>query len=245
MKYIILILASVFLLTGCNQGDNKSVKMIHDTYHKIPTGYTASAAKPKESREAREVAAEKEVQLAKLKSEENLKIAKIEAEAREEVKKIETEALKAKVLAEKEVQLLGQKIRKEIADSREKTTVKTQEKDIHLYKIIAAVVSALILIILLVFYLIHRKNKAIEVKLHEEKLKHEAMMQASAQYHEKMGKMLEIIADESASENIKKELVGILREQNQDQYLITYEQDEQDKENEEDDEEEVQGGGNP
>lgn len=230
MKKSILIFLIAFAFIGCNQGEQKSVKMINDTYHKIPTGYTASSAKIKESREAREVAAEKEVQLAKLKSEENLKIARIEAKAQEEVKKIETEALRVKVFAEKEVQLLEQKIKKEIADSREKTTVQTQEKDIYLYKIITVVVSVLILIILLVFYLIHRKNRAIEVKLQEEKLKHEAYMQASAQHHEKMGKMLEIIADEGADENVKKELVDILKEQSRDQYLITYEQDDEKKE---------------
>ena len=223
MKYSILLISIIFLLQGCNQGENSSVKMINDTYHKVPTGYTASTGATRKTREEREDNYKKELELAKLKSEENLQLAKIEAQAKEEVKRIESEALKAKVIAAKEVHLQAQKTQKEIAASKELRLAQTKEKDLFFYMIVTAVVAGIVLILLLLWYLIHRKNKILEVKMHEDKLKHEAMMQAAAQHHEKVGRMLEIIADEGANEHVRRELIGILKEQAVSQNLITYE----------------------
>ncbi|HHH37147.1 MAG TPA: hypothetical protein ENK77_00850 [Epsilonproteobacteria bacterium] len=226
MRYSILLLLAVFLLMGCNQGENKSVKMINDTYHTIPTGYTASTAVKRKTREEREENYKKELALAKLKTEENLQLAKIEAEAKEKVKRIESEAEKEKVIAAKEVHLQAQQTQKEIAASKEKRLVQTNEKDFFFYLIVTAMVAGVILIALLVWYLIHRKNKLVEAKMHEDKLKHDAMMQAAAQHHEKVGRMLEIIADEGANELVRRDLVGILKEQTMSQNLIAYEPDE-------------------
>ena len=232
MKYTISFLFVMFLFTGCNQGENKPVKMINDAYHTVPTGYNASVAKARETREEREQAYQKEMDLAKLKSQENLQLAKIEAEGKKEIKQIESEAMKVKVFAEKEVSLRAQEIQKEIAAAKEKSVIQTREKDLFLYQIAIAVIAALVLIMFLVYYLIHRKNKLIEVKLHEEKLRHEATIQANAQHHEKMGRMLDIIADEGANEHVRHALIGILKEQTVSQDLITY-QPEEEKDDEE------------
>ena len=223
MKYTIPFLFVMLIFTGCNQGENKSVKMINDTYHTVPTGYTASVAKARETREEREQAYQKEMDLAKLKSRENLQLAKIEAEGKREIKQIESEAMKVKAFAEKEVNLQAQETEKEIAASKEKTIVQTQEKDLFLYQIAIAVIAALVLILLLVYYLIHRN---------EEKLRHEATIQANTLHHEKLGRMLDIIADEGANEHVRHALIGILKEQTVTQELITY-QPEENKEDEE------------
>ena len=227
-----LFLFAALLLTGCNQGEGKPVKMINDTYHTIPTGYTASVAKARETREEREQAYRKEMDLAKLKSQENLQLAKIETEGKKEISQIESEAIKVKVFAEKEVNLQAQETQKEIAAAKEKTVIQTQEKDLVLYQIAIAVIGVLILIILLVYYLIHRHNKMIEMKLHEEKLKHEAEMQSNTQHHEKMGRMLDIIADEGANEHVRHALIGILKEQTSPQELIAYQPEEEEEESE-------------
>ena len=236
MKHTIPFLFVMLLFAGCNQGENKSVKMIKDTYHTVPTGYTASVAKARETREEREQTYQKEMDLAKLKSQENLQLAKIEAEGKREIKQIESETMKVKVFAEKEVNLQAQKTEKEIAASKEKTIIQTREKDLFLYQIAIAVIAALILITLLVYYLIHRHNKVIEMKLHEEKLKHEAEIQANTQHHEKLGRMLDIIADEGANEHVRHALIGILKEQTVTQELIAYQPEEEDKEEKEEDE---------
>jgi len=229
MKYTVIFFFMMLLFTGCNQGEKKPVKMINDTYHTVPTGYTASVAKARETREEREQTYQKEMDLAKLKSQENLQLAKIKAEGKKEIKQIESEAIKVKVFAEKEVNLQAQETQKEIAAFREKRVIQTQEKDIVLYQIVIAAAAALILIILLVYYLIHRHNKVIEMKLHKEKLKHEAEMQSNAQHHEKMGRMLDIIADEGANEHVRHALIGIVKEQTVSQNLIAYESKEDDE----------------
>jgi len=240
MKKILLLPFLLLFFAACNQNEQKSVKMIRDTCHTVPTGYTTSVAKMKETREVREENLQKEIALAKLKSEENLQLAKIEVEGKKEIKQIESEALRAKVVAEKEVHLQAQLTQKEIAAAKEKRLVETQEKDLFLYQIAIAVLGGLVLIILLVYYLIQRHNKSIEMKLHEEKLRHDAQMQQSAQQHEKMGRMLDIIADEAANEHVRHALIGVLKEQTVSQNLIAYRADDE-KSNDEkgDDEKEV------
>lgn len=241
MRNLILIVWALLLFAGCNQEETQSVKMVSDTYHKVPTGYTASEIKIRKTREEREDIHKREIEIVKLKGEENLELAKIEAKTKEEVKRIESEALKVKVFAEKEVNLQAQVTEKEIAATKENTLIQTQEKDLFFYQIAIAVIAALILIMLLVYYLIHRKNKLIEVKLHEEKLRHEATIQANTQHHEKLGRMLDIIADEGANEHVRHALIGILKEQTVTQELITYqpEDDEAEKETLDIEEEEV------
>ncbi len=226
MKVYILVLLSIFLFSGCNQGENKSVKMINDTYHTVPTGYTASVAKARDTREERERSYQKEMDLAKLKSQENLQLAKIEVAGQREIKQIESETMKVKIFTEKEVSLQAQETKKVIAASQEKRLLETEEKNLFLYQIAIAAIAALVLIILLVYYLIHRHNKAIETKMHEEKLRHEAQMQNSTQHHEKMGRMLDIIADEEANEHVRHALIGIVKEQTVSANLITYQPDE-------------------
>lgn len=233
MRSYIFLVWTVLLFAGCNQGESQSVKMVSDTYHKVPTGYTASTDKIRKTREEREDIYKKDIEIAKLKREENLQLAKIEAKTKEEMKRIESETLKVKVFAEKEVHLQAQETEKEIAASKEKTFVQTQEKDLFLYQIAIAVTAALVLILLLVYYLIHRHNKSIEMKLHEEKLKHESEMQNNAQHHEKLGRMLDIIADEDANEQVRHALIGILKEQTVSQNLIEYQPEEGEAEIEE------------
>ena len=223
MKRNIFILLIALLLGGCNQGENKSIKMVNDTYHKVPTGYTASTAPVRKSREERAEGYQKEMELAKLKSEENLRLARIEAEAKEKVKRIESEAVKAQVMAAKEVHLQQQKTKKEIAVTKEQRLAQTKEKDLRFYMILLAVAAGLILVVLLLWYLIHRRNKAAELKMHEEKLRHEAMMEANRQHHEKIGRVLEIIADEHTDPAVKHKLVSILSDHSPVQNLIAYE----------------------
>jgi len=227
---LLLLTMAIFLFGGCNQGDGESIKMVNDQYHKVPTGYSSNAPKVKVPREDRE----RELLLAKMKSQEALEIAKIEAKSNAEIKRIETEALRAKIVAEKEAQLNAQQTQKEIsqvqyqtqkdiAKSTQKVALQTQERDLYLYRIITAVVALLIFIIALLLYLAHRKSKATELKMQEDKIKHEQYTQASNQYHEKTNKMLEIISAEDTDKHVKKELIRILRyqDQNKNQILIS------------------------
>ena len=224
MRYGLSLVLLMLLLGGCDQGSGKSLKMVSDTYHQVPTGFTTSTAPVrKKSKEERDESYRKELELAKLKSEENLRIARIEAEAKEKVKRIETEVLREKVVAAKEVHLQAQKTEKEIAVTREQRLAQTKEKDLRFNLIVTAVVAGLILVMLLIWYLVHSKNRAAELKMHEEKLRHDAMMEATRQHHEKIGRVLEIIADENTDQQVKHRLIGVLSDQMPGQNLIGYE----------------------
>jgi len=185
--------------------------MVNDTYHKIPTGYGTDTITAPKFKASRGEERENQIALAKIKAKEKLELAKIDATTQTEVKRIEVEALKAKALTEKE-----------IATSNQKIVLKTQEKDLYLYKIITAVVGFILLMGILVAYLIHRENRIVRIKLEEDKIRHEEFTQANNQYHEKSNKILEIIADKNTDENIKKELVIILgyQEKSKNQILI-------------------------
>jgi len=230
MKKITLLLLSlgILLLSGCNQ-EQQDVKILNP-YNQVPSGYSSDAPKLKAPRTE---GSEDQILLAKMKSQEALEIAKIEAQSNAEIKRIEAQLLQLRIEAEKEAKLNEQKTKKDIstvqyqtqkdiANSSQKVALQTQEKDLYLYRIIIGVVTFLVLIIALLAYLSNRKNKAIELKIQEDKIKHEQYMQASEQHHEKSTKMLDIIANENADKHVKKELIRILRyqDQNKNQILI-------------------------
>ncbi len=218
---IALSVVMLFLLSGCEQGEHKTVNM-YDPYHKMTSSSLSTADKIRKSRGDREAEKERAIEIAKLKSEENLKLAQIEAKTKEKVKQIEVEATKLKVISEKEVNLENQKIQKAIAFLKEKTTLDTKDKDVYINQIAIIAAIAILILILLVYYIIQHKKRALELKIHEEELKHKAHMQASTQQHEKITRVLEIIADKDTDEYIKGELINIIREQPQDQSLISY-----------------------
>ncbi|SFV63149.1 hypothetical protein MNB_SV-6-567 [hydrothermal vent metagenome] len=225
MRQILLSIAILLLLVGCDQGDTKTVN-IFDPYHKMTSNSLSSDNKIRKSREDRAAERDRAIELAKLKSEENLKLAQIEAKTKEKVKQIEAEATKLKVMSEKEVNLENQKIQKAIAFLREKTTLDTKDRDVYINQITIIAAISMLILILLVYYIIQHKKRALELKIQEEKLKHEAYMQASAHQHEKITRVLEIIADKDTDEYIKSELITIIKEQPQEQPLISYTPDE-------------------
>ena len=241
MRQILLSITMLLLLMGCEQGETKIVKLF-DPYHKMTSTSLSSDNKIRKSREDRAAEKDRAIELAKLKSEENLKLAQIEAKTKEKVKQIEVEATKLKVMSEKEVNLENQKIQKAIAFLKEKTTLDTKDKDVYVKQIAIIAAISMLILVLLVYYIIQHKRRALELKIQEEKLKHEAYMQASTQQHEKITRVLEIIADKDTDEYIKSELITIIREQPQDRSLISYTPEESDrssKEREDDDDDSI------
>jgi len=222
-KSIYLLLFSAIIFSGCNQSNSSSdIKMVNDTYHQVPTGYTNQTDAPK-FKAPRGEERESQIAIAKIKAQEKLDLARIEAEAKANVKRIEAETLKAKSLVDKEISSYQQETQKEIATSNQEITLKRQEKDLYLYKIMIGVIGFIVLIGILVVYLVNRENRIVKVKLEEDRIKHEEFTQANNQYHEKTTKILDIISDKNSDDLIKQELVKILgyQEQNRDQILIS------------------------
>ena len=221
MKGVLVVILFLFSLIGCQQSDTKTVKIFGDAYHKAPLAYSNAPAARK-TKDEREAEREKAVALAQVKSEEHQKVAQIEAAGQERIKRIEAEAAKLKVISEKEVNLESQKMQKDIATLQEQTRLQTKDKEIYINKLIIAATVAMVILALIVYYIIQHKKRALQNKLEEERLRHAEYMQASAQQHEKITRVLGIIADGDTDEYVKKELISILKEQPQEQPLITY-----------------------
>jgi len=224
LNLILVAISSIFFFSACNQDHQSSnnIRMVNDTYHQVPTGYTTHETTAPKLKAPRGEERENQILIAKIKAQENLDLAKIKAETAQKVKSIEVEALKSKALVDKDVATHKHKIEKEIASSNQQIILKTQAKDIYLYKIITGVIGFIVLIGILVLYLINRENRIVQVKLEEDRLKHEEFIQANNQYHEKSNKILDIIADKNSDDIIKQELVKILgyQEQNSNQTLL-------------------------
>jgi len=143
------------------------------------------------------------------------------------------EATKLKVLSEKEVNLESQKIQKAIAFLKEQTAINTKDKDIFINQLIIIASVSILILVLLVYYIIEHKKRAMKMKMEEEKLRHEARMQESAQQHEKISKVLSIVADKDTDGLIKRELISIIRDQQtEDPSLISYTPDEEEPKDE-------------
>jgi len=152
---------------------------------------------------------DKEIALAKIQSAKSL------AEDKNRLSKDEA-------LNDKEVALAKLKMEREIALIKEKSQIEGQDKKIKFYIMIALMVVGVILFIILIIYLIHRRNKKTELKLQEDGFRHEEYIEASKQHNEHVKKMLDIITDENADKAVKKEIVRLLKEQGKQGNLVEY-----------------------
>jgi hypothetical protein len=156
------------------------------------------------------------------------KLATIAAQKATTLKKLEVEKSKADNAAREKI--IASENRRKIAVEQEKqqaaiaiekekqqATILLQKERGTLYQqyLIAAVIFFLVLMMLI--YLIHRRNQSLKAKLHEDELRHKEYMQASKQHHERVNKTLEILASESTDKNLKKELVKLLKDQGGDE----------------------------
>lgn len=170
---------------------------------------------------------QKEIELAKLASQKALSLH--EKEMAKEKSLYDKEVALAKLETQKTISENEQKLSeskvvndKEIALAKLEIEKEQKEKDLELYKIITAVVAGLVILILLIIYMMHRRNKKIELQLHEEELMQQKYMEASKQHNENLRKMLEIVTDEKTDKGIKKEIVRLLKDQGKQSDLIEH-----------------------
>ena len=162
--------------------------------------------------------------LAELEAQAKWELIKLESQHEKELKELEKELTlaklnnkkeveRSKLVNEKEIKLATLENNKEIVIAEQKTRVQTQEKDNALYELITYITAGIAILFILVLFLMHRRSKNIELKLHADELKHKEVMEAKKQHHENVRKMLEIIADEKSDSQVKTEIVQLLKEQ--------------------------------
>ena len=162
--------------------------------------------------------------LAELSAQSKWELIKLEAQHEKELKELEKELTLAKLNSqkemensklanEKEIKLATLKSNKEIAIAEHETRVQTQDKDNALYQLITLITAGVVVLFIFILFLMHRRSKNIQIKLHQDELRHREMMEANKQHNENVRKMLEIIADENADKGVKEELVHLLKQQ--------------------------------
>lgn len=158
---------------------------------------------------------ETKITLANIEAKHKEKLASIVAEKEKAVKHIELEKTQIESKTRQNINTIEYKNKAIIEQARQKSqaNIATQEAELHrqyFYGILFVLFALIILI-----YLIHRKNQTLKVKLHQDDIKHKMQMQESKQYHDRVNKTLEILADDNTDKNLKTDLIELLKDQNE------------------------------
>lgn len=158
---------------------------------------------------------ETKITLANIEAKHKEKLASIVAEKEKAVKHIELEKTQIESKTRQNINTIEYKNKAIIEQARQKSqaNIATQEAELHrqyFYGILFVLFALIILI-----YLIHRKNQTLKVKLHQDDIKHKMQMQESKQYHDRVNKTLEILADGNTDKNLKTDLIELLKDQNE------------------------------
>jgi len=201
MKLSIIILLPLIFL-GCNNAVEKTKELNKKNIKTIS----------KDSHEERilKLNNQKEINLEKLKKDNSIQIAKIEAQKEQKLKEIElkieekkqqTSLVKAKLEANKSV---------EIANIQNASKVKIKQEENSLYQVAIIIISIVIAIFAILKYLSNQAKRKHEINLKEKEQQHQAYMQELKLKHENINKMLDILKDEKSDKELKKSITKLL-----------------------------------
>jgi len=210
VRYSHNFLISIFLISLVLSGCGSNTKETRKPYLMTDKSTNKQTSKPISK-------IEQGIVLSAMRAEHQEKLASIAAEKEKRLKELELE--KSKVTSQSRQKIIESENRRKISIEKEKqkASILIEEGRAALYQqyLITAVIIFIALILML--YLIHRRNQTLKLKLHEDELRHKEYMQASKQHHERVNKTLEILANESTDKNLKKELVKLLKDQGAEQ----------------------------
>jgi hypothetical protein len=225
MRKILVFIIAVFVLTGCNADDTSKASIMEDV--KPPLRYNPRHGtnsinntdekirllKAQTDAKVRlvEVEMKKQERLRKLETQRDATIAKFEAQKAKTLKQIELEQTKNTNTANTNIAASKAQTSVVIEKERQKHMLVKQKENLLFYRQLTIAVIVLAILLMLLLYMLYRHRQFLKLKLHEEELRHQAYLQESRHYHEKVTKMLEIIADDSTDKGLKKELTKLLK----------------------------------
>ncbi len=221
----LMIFIGVVLISGCNSTDT-TVKATLMPGAKPATRYRVHATTPPTD------PTDEQIRLLKAQTEAKARLAEIEARKAERLKQLEARRAEtvARLEAEKEQKIKALELQQtqstnaantQIAKARAQTdlaiekerqareTARQKEQIAFNRQLLIAAITVILLLMLL-FYLLYRHRHNVKLKLHEEELRHKAWLEANRQHHEKVTKVLDILADEGTDKHVKKELTKLL-----------------------------------
>ena len=189
--YLFLFLILTFCFVGCNESNaHQKIKLLGEDKTKVNPNSMAYLAKDKEKERQNKVA------LTKIETDAKIKIAEIQSENKLSIAKLNADVKK--------------KIAESDATIKMKTTqleLKTKEQRMRytVYIVIVAIVFLMTALILL--YLNSKKNRELQKKLHEEKLKHEQFLREKELEEQRFHKIIDLVATGKLPEAIEKEVI--------------------------------------
>jgi uncharacterized membrane protein len=182
VKYLLVLL--VLFFSGCQLDEKKAVLMQEKSVQNTPT---APQNAPNEEAQNRQN------QIA-------IELEKIKAQNAKELQQMQLEA------KQKELE-----ITKELQTQENEIALSTHKDNLEFYKIALIIAAILTLFIVLVIYLIAKKNREAKIKMQEERLKSEYNLKQQEFYNERINKLLEIAASKESDESIKKDAMDMLK----------------------------------
>jgi len=250
MKYLILLLSIiVFTLSGCQSNNKESRKpyiignesIRYDTSNigsKKPNILNTKESDKNSSKKsinhdkstksisekvafAEKSRADTKITMTNLEIAHQEKMAMINAEKEKFLKKIELEGVTQDNITKKEIRISELENQATIEKNKQKYNANIIIEKTKLHKQYLLASGLLLLVFFLFLFLIHRRNNMLKIKLHNDKLEHDAKIQESRHYHEKVIKTLDLLADKTTNKSLKKDLVSLLKnDEHRDQKLL-------------------------
>ena len=136
-----------------------------------------------------------------------IKVSKIESKTKVEIEKIKSQN-------QLEIAKIDAETKKAIAQTDYKAQVKASEVRARMYKenmrYIVYIVGAIALVViigLILLFLNAKKNRELQKRLHEDKLRHEQFLKDKELEEQRVHKLLELIASGKVAKNVEKEVI--------------------------------------
>lgn len=199
MRIVMFVFLAVVFL-GCGGGSSSNT-------HKQITlmGNTQGVVQKKEGVNPHSLAYESADKA--LERENKLKVSKIESKTKVEIEKIKSQN-------QLDIAKIDAETKKAIAQTDYKAQVKASEMRAKMYKenmryivYIVVAVALIVIVGLILLFLNAKKNRELQKRLHEDKLRHEQFLKDKELEEQRVHKLLELIASGKVAKNVEKEVI--------------------------------------
>ena len=187
--YIILIFS--FFLIGCNESNTQQkIKILGEDTTRVNPNSMAYLAKDKEKERENKIA------LTKIETDAKIKIAKIDSENQLTIAKLNADVQKQIAASDATLKMQTTQL-----------ALQTKEKSMRYTVYIVMGVVIFLLAVLILFYVNSKKNRELQKKIHEEKLKHEQFLREKELEEQRFHKIIELVAEGKLPEAVEKEVI--------------------------------------
>ena len=187
----VFIVALLLFLVGCGEESKKEkISLLHSDTTKVNPNSLAyrsmSEAQERKNRlEISKIEADAKIKIAQIESQQKLQVAKIDAQTKKEIAK--TNSL---------TQLQSSEL-----------DAKTKKESMRYMVYIALIIVLFLIVVAILLYLNSKKNRELQKKIHEEKLRHEQALKEKELEEQRLHKILDLAANGKLPSSIQEEVI--------------------------------------